>query len=104
MLAAIVGALAAYRFLAGGCPIRMLLGWPCPACGMFRSAAALLRLDLRASLRYHPLTVPFGLALWFALHRNLFNIGKKTKDAILIAAAAAAFAVYLVRLIMGNIP
>jgi len=102
---AVLAAVAAvYHFILGGCPIRALLGFPCPTCGVSRSALALLRLDFRASLRYHPLTVPLLLLVWFAFHRNLFNFSKRVKDCILITGAVLVFAVYLIRLFMGTIP
>jgi len=64
----------------------MMLGWwhdcfllrifhlPCLTCGMTRSLRALLRLDWRASLRYHPLTVPFALTFWLLLNREPLGI------------------------------
>ena len=104
IFAVIAAVAAAYHFLLGGCPIRSLLGFPCPACGVSRSLAALLRLDFRASLRYHPLTVPLLLLVWFAFHRNLFKLSKRMKDGIIIGGAVLVFAVYLIRLFMGTIP
>ena len=104
--AAAAAALVVWVFSAilQGCPIRAALGVPCPTCGMTRSLLALLRLDLRLSFSLHPLTIPFGFALWFAIHRDLFRMSKKAKDAILILSGAAVFAVYLARLFLGDIP
>jgi len=104
VFAAAAGLALAYHFLIGGCPIRALLGVPCPTCGMSRAALALLRLDFAASLRYHPLLVPFSLSLWFAIHKDLFRLSKKARDGILIGCAAVVFAVYLIRLLTGGVP
>ena len=38
------------------CPSRLLLGIPCPGCGMTRATWALMRLDLHAALAHHPLS------------------------------------------------
>ena len=45
----------------------LVLRWlhiPCLTCGMTRSLRALLQLDWRRSLHYHPLTVPFLIGFW----------------------------------------
>ena len=58
----------------GQCGFRYVLGADCPGCGMTRAMAALLHGDLRASLRWHPLALPFallaGTALSLALHEG----------------------------------
>ena len=51
----------------GECGFRFVLGAPCPGCGMTRAMAALLRGDLPASLRWHPLALPLALAAAGAL-------------------------------------
>jgi hypothetical protein len=48
------------------CPLANLTGHPCPGCGMTRAAVALLTLDWRSAVRFHPLApivVPLALAL-----------------------------------------
>jgi hypothetical protein len=40
------------------CPFRALTGLPCLTCGATRAFGALVRGDLRASLRLHPLVAP----------------------------------------------
>ena len=50
------------------CPLLLLTGLQCPACGMTRAAAALLRLDFTAAFSYHalwPLYVAY--LLWVAV-------------------------------------
>lgn len=45
------------------CLFRITLGLPCPACGLTRAALALLRLDLAAATRFHPLALPLALVV-----------------------------------------
>ncbi|MRG97344.1 DUF2752 domain-containing protein [Polyangium spumosum] len=45
------------------CIFRLGLGLPCPACGLTRAALALLRLDLAAATRFHPLALPLALVV-----------------------------------------
>jgi len=71
-LAAVLGAAAFLglygAFLAGGpCGFKVLTGAPCPGCGMTRSVGALLRGDLAASLRFHPLGLASAAAFAAAL-------------------------------------
>ena len=98
-----VVALVVYPWM-GGCPSRALFAVPCPACGMTRSAFALVRLDFRASFFYHPLTVPTIFVLIFAIYKDVWRIKKKTVDWILISAALVLFLTFLARLFFGTIP
>lgn len=45
------------------CPVKTLLGVPCPSCGAARSALALARLDLAAAVAASPLAAAGWLAL-----------------------------------------
>jgi hypothetical protein len=42
------------------CPVAGMLGVPCPGCGLTRATLALLRGDMRAALRFHPLVWLLG--------------------------------------------
>ena len=60
-----MAAVAAYvllnRFLLGAfviCPFRALTSFPCPGCGLTHAGTALLRLDIKASLKFHALFIP----------------------------------------------
>jgi hypothetical protein len=48
------------------CPLRRMIGVPCPTCGSTRLVEALLRGDLRAALASNPLvfTVLVGVGVW----------------------------------------
>lgn len=41
------------------CPVKLLIGLPCPGCGMTRAVICLLKLDFKGSFRYN--------ALWLIL-------------------------------------
>lgn len=45
------------------CLVRLAFGVPCPACGLTRAAIAAARLDLGASVRFHPLSLPLIAAV-----------------------------------------
>ena len=47
-----------------GCPIRKLIGIPCPGCGLSRAWLAVFRLDFQAAFRRHPMfwSVPVLMA------------------------------------------
>jgi hypothetical protein len=44
------------------CLLRVLLGIPCPACGLTRATIAAARLDLGAAIAFHPLSLPLLVA------------------------------------------
>lgn len=46
-------------FKLESCPVKLLIGLPCPGCGMTRSILCLLKLDIKGSFRYN--------ALWLIL-------------------------------------
>ena len=104
IIAVIIGAMAFFDIVLDDCPIRAVLGIPCPACGMTRSLTAFVSLDFAASFNYHPLTLPCCAVIWFAFHRNLFKISENKKNAVIIIFAVIIFIVYLIRLIWGRIP
>jgi hypothetical protein len=58
-LAVIAGAYAYAPYVHDGpilCPLRAMLGLPCPSCGLTRAFCALAHLDLASALRYHALS------------------------------------------------
>ena len=65
----ILGALAYASALLFGwnCPIKYLTGVPCPGCGLSRALAALLRLDFRTALRFHPMVFVLPPVVLYAL-------------------------------------
>lgn len=45
------------------CLFHVLTGKPCPTCGMTRATCALAHGEWAKAIRYHPLVVPFWMAL-----------------------------------------
>ncbi len=104
-----------YRLSDGVCPIRQLLGIPCPGCGMTRAVFSVLRGEFAAALTFHPLvwTLPLiALILFRAVaphifRRFLLRLGIR-EEAYLRAEVIAApsllvlyLAVYILRLLSG---
>lgn len=52
------------------CMVRTWTGLPCPGCGLGHAGLALLRGDLGASLKYHPLLIPVSVVLAMSLWKN----------------------------------
>ena len=69
----ILGALAYASALLFGwnCPIKYLTGVPCPGCGLSRALAALLRLDFRTALRFHPMVFVLPPVVLYALYTGM---------------------------------
>lgn len=54
------------------CPIVLITGYPCAACGMTRAALALLRLDFQEALYYHAFIFPLAvMAIYLFIKRYL---------------------------------
>jgi len=77
------------------CIIRILIGVPCPGCGMSRAIYSLFRGNIAEAFHFHPLfpLVPFIL---LAITDILDN--KKTKKIIIIVISVLFFAVYIIRM------
>lgn len=87
------------------CPIRTLLGFPCPGCGLSRAWLAALRLDFAAALRFYPLfwLIPL-LALFILFDFRLFP-GKKLNTllpVLMLIAVSVQYVLRLVRYFMGR--
>lgn len=86
------------------CPIRAIMGIPCPTCGFTRAALALLQGDIVRSLRIHPMLLPVLVpACCFSMQRPL-KLFQRFATALLIAVAAATFGLYLFRLFTHALP
>ena len=88
--AAILAGVGLLYILQISCPIRALLGIPCPGCGMTRALLCLLRLDFAAAFSYHKMfwSVPL-LYLCFLCDGRLFP--QKWQNALLYSLLAAGF-------------
>ena len=44
-----------------GCPLKRLMGFPCPGCGMTHAFMSLIQLDFRAAWTYNPAIYAFAV-------------------------------------------
>jgi hypothetical protein len=71
------------------CGMRVVLGIPCPGCGMTRALLAAARLDWAASMRWHPLALPL-LVVAGAMAALAFVVGDVAWRRLLVAVTTAA--------------
>jgi len=94
------------------CPMKNLLGIPCPGCGMTRAFFALLDLDLSSAVAFHPLApIVIPLAVWVLGRSILVSAGlvspksvdllSKAPKWIWWAFVAVLLGVYVARLAGG---
>ncbi len=104
-----------YRLWDGVCPVRRMLGIPCPGCGMTRAVRALFCGDLAGAFAWHPLVWTLPLIALLLLRavaprpfgRLLDRIGiredayVRVERVLTVALLILFFAVYLFRLLSG---
>lgn len=83
------------------CLVLTWLHFPCLTCGMTRSLQALLRLDWRASLRYHPLTILFAFTFWLLFNREPLGISERAMRRWAIVMGVLLVAFWLGRIVGG---
>ena len=89
------------------CPIRYLLGIPCPTCGMTRAYVALFHGDFLRAFYYHPLFWLGPPLIFLGIHAKapfLSRIPQKLILDILCVGGALLLIVYIVRLVWFRIP
>jgi hypothetical protein len=97
------------------CPSRCLFGIPCPGCGLTRATIALLRGELVAALRYHPLAPLLAPLVIGVLGKPILEelgwiprgqISVRLPRAAWAALAIAFFGLYFARLggLLGGLP
>lgn len=106
MLAAIVFLIYLWfsAFMGFGCPIKYVIGFPCPTCGMTRAWFCALHLNFRDAFFYHPLFFTAPLLILFIIFKDSRLFGKisaKIKNTFIIGCAILIFIVYIVRLNTG---
>lgn len=101
----ILGALAYASALLFGwnCPIKYLAGVPCPSCGLSRALAALLRLDFRTALRFHPMVFVLPPVVLYALFGKKPLFGSKNLERMLLwSVIVLDIAIWLIRLALHD--
>lgn len=82
------------------CPIKFMTGISCAGCGMSRAWLAVLKPDLTAAFKFHPLFFlpPIVVVLYFLRSR----INRKIYLGIMYAAGAAFIFIYLYRMLFAG--
>jgi hypothetical protein len=93
------------------CPVALLTGVACPGCGMSRAIAWMMRGDLERSLAYHPLAplvvIIVVIGVVWAIGRRLRGWDRPPAAVLnggLVVLAALLMAVWIARLVSGNLP
>jgi Protein of unknown function (DUF2752) len=93
------------------CPFALVTGMACPGCGMTRAMGYLIRGDLPAAIRYHPLAplvllLGLGGWIWFMLRRSgkVGPMPHRVVNLTLISFAVLLVAVWAVRWYLGALP
>lgn len=83
------------------CPSVILLGLPCPGCGMTRAVVSALCLDFKSAFYFHPLwfTAPIALALYLLFAYKKMH---RAQNAVLTVFALSLLIVYIVRMSLGE--
>ena len=90
------------RLIGITCPIRHLLGIPCPGCGITRALISALLLDFGGAFAYHPLWIMTPIIILYILcDGRLFG---KIADRIIISLTCAAFVAVWVLRLAGILP
>lgn len=97
----IIGALLAFLGVYQ-CPLRLLLGIPCPGCGMTRAYIALFKLDFKKAFELHPLfIVPIAVAVYMLFRRKMKKL-HKYEFKMTVAVLSLFIVTWIIRLLMQN--
>ena len=72
----LIYALVMNLFNLQSCPIKLLIGIPCPGCGMTRAILCLLKFDFKGAIKYNALFIILLLVIVVFIFRK-YNIFKK---------------------------
>lgn len=82
------------------CLIKLITGFPCPACGITRAYISLLHLKFVDAWNYNPLFwfIPYVVIFITMQHKPLFN-NKKNESLFFIIVFSIIFSVYFYRMV-----
>lgn len=86
------------------CPLRFLVGVPCPLCGMSRALYALLHGDIPGSFYYHPLwpVAVIAVFLYIGYEMQILHFTKKKIMMGVYIVGALVLICYVYRHIIGS--
>ena len=87
-----------------GCPIRRIIGIPCPACGITRSWLCVLKMDFEGAISFHPLFWFIPMYVLIMLHSNTKHIEKIPKwvyRLFVFIGATLILYIYIYRMVNG---
>lgn len=87
------------------CPIAILFGFPCPACGLTRAGISFLTAHFSTAFQMNPcifLLIPYFLYLWF--YKYIFEKKPPYLTFITCLLGAVVFGIYVLRLFTHTLP
>lgn len=87
------------------CPIAILFGFPCPACGLTRAGISFLTAHFSTAFQMNPcifLLIPYFLYLWF--YKYIFEKKPPYLTFITCLLGIIVFGIYILRLLTHTLP
>lgn len=89
-----------YAFHLQNCLVKLLIGYPCPGCGMTRAFFSLLRLDFVGAFRYNPVIFILPFIAWIIIFHERPLLSKIYKSNLFwITLIVIVLLTYILRLI-----
>lgn len=101
ILAFMIYILSANTILHEGCPFEIILGVPCPSCGITRAMVHAIKFDFPKAFYFHPLFFTIPLILIVLIYGEYKYINKLYKSNIFWGVLASSFIiVFILRMIL----
>gem|GEM_PF-530304 len=84
----------------GSCPIKRMIGFDCPTCGVTRAMFSLVKGDFADYAKYHVLALPLVIATLFQVHCSCFK-NKAIRTTITVFTTLIVignFLIYIIKL------
>ena len=82
------------------CLVKLICGFPCPACGMTRAGFSILKLDIVSAFNYNPLIFLIPFLFLIIVFKDLPFLNKLYKNKILwISLLVLTIGIYIYRMI-----
>ncbi|MEG1642099.1 MAG: DUF2752 domain-containing protein [Synergistaceae bacterium] len=86
-----------YRCLNLPCPIKKLLNFPCPTCGVTHALEKLIQLDIKQSLGYNFLAIPFTLLFIYIIYKETTSTSDEKSNKIILYSTITLFLLYILK-------